>query len=966
VTSTPAEDRLPVPRSRVTLLITLAVVAVLVIAFFIFASLYTDWLWFDQLGYLKVLTTQWVASTAMFLIGFVAMALPVFVSIQVAFRGRPVYAKLNAQLDRYQQVIEPLRRLAMGGIPAVLGIFAGVASAARWQLALEWMNGVPSGTLDPQFHLDVSFYLFALPFYQAVSAFASAVVLISAIAAIATSYLYGALRFNGREVRISRTARIQLAVTGAVYLALQAVSIWLDQYSTLSTQTSSTLFEGASYADAHAVIPGRQILAGIAAVVAILFIITAVIGRWRFPLIGTALLLVSGLLIGSVYPWIVQKFQVEPNVRTLEAPYIQRNINATRDAYGVAGVKEEAYSATTDAQPGALRNDAETTASIRIIDPALISDSFAQLERIKQYYQFNKYLDVDRYTIDGKSQDTVIAVRELNQSNTNAAPSWYNNTLVYTHGYGVVAAYGNQRSTDGLPVFLESGIPVTGKLGSFEPRIYFGEESPTYSIVGGPKGGSKVELDYPGGDANANKNATTTYSGNGGPKLDNVFKKLIYAIKFQSEQIFLSNGVNNDSQILYTRNPIDRIQKAAPYLTLDSDPYPAVVDGRVQWIVDGYTTSASYPYSAVQQLSNAIADTYTPTPQLALDDINYIRNSVKATVDAYSGKVTLYAWDDKDPILKTWQKIFPSTVKPISAISAQLMSHVRYPADLFKVQREILGTYHVTDPNTFYSSSDAWITPNDPVSTQASPPLQPPYYLTMKLPGASTPEFSLYSTYIPSSKGSGTSSILSGYLAANADAGSSKGKVASGYGKLTLLALPKQNSVPGPGQVQSNFNTDTIVANQLALLQRGDTKVERGNLLTVPVGGGLLYVQPVYVRSTAETSYPILRKILVSFGDKVAFEDTLDAALNSLFGGNSGANAGDGGVTPTPTPTPTTGTGTGTPTITADAQLKAALADVQTALTARAAALKSGDLSAYASADADLVTALNKVFALAK
>jgi uncharacterized membrane protein (UPF0182 family) len=972
VTSTPTEERRPASRSRVTLLITLTVVAVLVILFFIFASLYTDWLWFEQLGFLKVLTTQWVATTVMFFIGFFAMALPVFASIQIAFRGRPVYAKLNAQLDRYQQVIEPLRRLAMWGIPALLGLFAAVAASARWQLALEWINGVPSGKVDPQFNLDISFYLFALPFYQAVAAFASAVVLISAIAAIATSYLYGALRFNGREVRISRTARIQLAVTGAVYLALQAVSIWLDQYATLSSKTSSTLFDGASFADANAVIPGRQILAGIAAVVAILFVITAVIGRWRFPLIGTALLLVMGLLIGSVYPWIVQKFQVEPNVRTIEAPYIQRNINATRDAYGVAAVTQVPYSASTNAKPGALRNDAQTTASIRIIDPALISDAFGQLERIKQYYQFKKYLDVDRYTINGKSQDTVIAVRELNQSNTNAEPSWYNNTLVYTHGYGVVAAYGNQRSSEGLPVFLESGIPVTGDLGKFEPRIYFGEESPTYSIVGGPKGSKQVELDYPAGDANANQNATTTFSGSGGPKLDNVFKKLIYAIKFQSEQIFLSGGVNNNSQILYTRNPVDRIQKAAPYLTLDSDPYPAVVDGRVKWIVDGYTTSANYPYSEVQQLSSAIADTYTPTPQLALDDINYIRNSVKATVDAYSGEVTLYAWDDTDPILKTWQKIFPSTVKPISEISSQVMSHVRYPADLFKVQREILGTYHVTDPNTFYSSSDAWITPPDPTKDAATARLQPPYYLTMKLPGASTSAFSLYSTYIPSSKGgAGTSNILTGYLAANADAGSTKGQVAKGYGKLTLLALPKQNPVPGPGQVQSNFNTDTAVANQLALLQRGNTTVELGNLLTVPVGGGLLYVQPVYVRSNAETSYPILRKVLVSFGVKVAFEDTLDAALNSLFGGNSGASAGDGGVTPTPTPTPTPSPGTGTTDPgtgngASGPALKAALADVQTALTARAAALKSGDLSAYATADAALVTALNNVFSLQK
>lgn len=964
MTSTRTEERQPASRSRVTVLITIAVLAVLVILFFIFASLYTDWLWFNQLGYLNVLTTQWVASAVMFFIGFFAMAVPVFVSIEVAFRWRPVYAKLNAQLDRYQQVIEPLRRLAMYGIPAVFGLFAGVATSSRWALALEWINGVPSGKVDPQFGLDISFYLFALPFYQASAAFASAVVLIAGIAALATSYLYGALRFNGREVRISRSARIQLATTGAVYLALQAVSIWLDQYSTLSSQTSSTLFEGASFADANAVIPGRQILAGIAAVVAILFVITAIVGRWRLPIIGTALLLVSGLLIGSVYPWIVQKFQVEPNVRTLEAPYIERNISATREAYGVAGVKEEPYSATTTAAQGALRNDAETTANIRIIDPALVSDSFAQLEQIKQYYQFAPHLDVDRYKIDGKSQDTVIAVRELNQANTGAQPSWYNNTLVYTHGYGVVAAYGNQRSSGGLPVFLESGIPSTGALGKFQPRIYFGEDSPTYSIVGAPKGGSKIELDYPAGDQGTNQNATTTFSGNGGPKLDNIFKKLIYAIKFQSEQIFLSNGVNNDSQILYNRKPVERIQKVAPYLTLDSDPYPAVVNGKVVWIVDGYTTSASYPYSAIQQLSNAISDTYTPAPDFALDNINYIRNSVKATVDAYSGKVTLYAWDDKDPILKTWQKIFPSTTKPVSDMSAQLISHVRYPADLFKVQREILGTYHVTDPNTFYSSTDAWITPNDPVSDAATAKLQPPYYLTMKLPGTKAPAFSLYSTYIPNSKGIGTRNILTGYLAANADAGSTAGTIAPGYGKLTLLALPKQDTVPGPGQVQNNFNTDTAVANQLALLQRGDTKVKRGNLLTVPVGGGLLYVQPIYVESTAETSYPVLRKILVSFGDKIAFEDTLNAALDSLFGGDSGANAGDGGVVTTP---PVTGTTTPTIPVTGtDAALKSALADVQSALTDRAAALKSGDLSAYATADEALVAALNKVFALEK
>ncbi|MBX3092126.1 MAG: UPF0182 family protein, partial [Cryobacterium sp.] len=483
MTSTQAE-RQPARRSRTPLVVAIAVIAVLVIGFFVFAGLYADWLWYSQLGFVSVLTTQWFATGAMFVIGFLAMAIPVWISIEVAFRWRPVYAKLSSQLDRYQQVVEPLRRLAMYGIPAVLGLFAGFAASANWKIVLEWLNRTPAGTTDPQFGLDVSFYLFELPFYKSVLAFSSAVVLIAIIATLATSYLYGAIRFGNREVRISRSARIQLATMGAIYLAIQAASIWLDQYATMATNTTTDLITGASYADVNAVIPGRAILAGIAALVAILFIVTAVIGRWRLPIVGTALLIVSGILIGGVYPWIVQKFQVDPSARSVESTYIERNIEATRAAYGVAGVTETPYQAKTDAEPGALRNDAETTANIRILDPALVTDAFAQLEQVKQYYQFAPHLDVDRYTINGKSQDTVIAVRELNQDGIGNSSNWVNDHIVYTHGYGVVAAYGNQRTVDGQPVFLESGIPSTGDLGKFQPRVYFGEASPDYSIVG--------------------------------------------------------------------------------------------------------------------------------------------------------------------------------------------------------------------------------------------------------------------------------------------------------------------------------------------------------------------------------------------------------------------------------------------------------------------------------------------------
>lgn len=965
-TATPSANR-----SRTTLVISAAIIGVLVVVFFTFANVYTDILWFDQLGFLSVLTTQWIATGVVFLIGFTAMALPVWASLQVAYRWRPMYAKLNSQLNRYQEVVEPLRRVAMLGIPAVLGLFAGVTAAGQWLMVLQYLNRTSFGQADPQFGLDISFFVYDLPFWRGIIAFASAVVLLSILAAAATSYLYGAISINGREIRISRTARIQLSATAALYIAIQGVSIWFDQYATVIQPSQGFLDIGAGFTEVNATIPSRGILAGIALLVALLFVVTAIIGRWRLPVVGTALLLISALLIGGAYPWIVQRFQVVPNAQEFEAPFIQRNIDATREAFNVATTEEISYDAVTDATAGALREDAETTANIRIIDPALVTDAFAQLEQFRQYYQFPEFLDVGRYEIDGQIQDTVISLRELN-ADGQTSQNWINNTIVFTHGYGMVAAYGNQRTNDGRPSFLEGGIPVTGlltdELGSYEPRVYFGEFSPEYSIVGAAEGAEPLELDFPSeGGEEQTGNAEYTFTGEGGPALNNVFKRVVYAIKFQSEEIFLSGAVNDDSQILYDRDPLERVQRAAPYLTLDSDPYPAIVDGRIVWIVDAYTTSASYPYSTTVSLSQAIADTYTPPPAFPVDQINYIRNSVKATVDAYDGSVTLYAWDTEDPILKTWQKVFPNTLQSAVEMSEQLLSHVRYPADLFKVQRNILGAYHVTDPRSFFATDNEWRTPNDPISAAAAPTLQPPYYLTMKVPGADNPGFTLYSTFIPRTASDNERNVLTGYLAADADAGPN-------YGKLTLLTLPSQ-TIPGPGQVQNQFSSNTEVANQLALLERGETQVLRGNLLTLPVGGGFLYVQPVYVRSTGETSFPLLRKVLVSFGDSIAFEDTLDEALDALFGGDAGATAGDGGVqpvdpavpadpaapvapTPPTTPTPTT-PGTGATT-----ELGQALQDARQALLDRQAAYAANDLVAAAEADKRVQAALERAFAL--
>lgn len=954
---TPATPR----TSRRIISISLAIIAALIAAFFVFASLYTEFLWFDQLGFSGVITTQWIATAVMFVVGFLGMAVPLFVTIQLAYRLRPVYVRLSSQLDRYQEVIEPLRRLAMWGMPIFFGLFAGFSAAGQWRTVWLWINGVATDAVDPQFQVDTGFYMFAMPFYSALLAFVSAVVLLCLLVTALVSYLYGSVRVGQGELRISKPARIQLAVLAGIYLLVQAASLWLDRYKTLVAQDDR--ITGAAYTGANATIPGLAILAILAALVAILFFVTAIIGRWRFPLAATGLLIVASLVVGVGYPWAVNTFQVKPNQNAYQAEYYQRNIDGTKEAYGVADLETTPFKAATDAEAGQLREDAETTASIRIMDPKVISPTVRQLEQYRAYYQFEETLDVDRYDIDGQVQDTVVAVRDLDLERLGDGDNWNNRVAVYTHGYGLVAAAGNQRTDDGEPVFLERGIPTSGFLTdreNFEPRVYFGEHSPEYSIVGAPEGAEPVEIDYPRGKDGSNE-TKTTFEGDGGPRIGNAFTKLLYALKFQSEQILFSNLVNEDSQILYDRDPKTRVQKVAPYLELDSDPYPSVVDGRIVWIVDGYTTSSTYPYSTGVSLSDAIADSNTPPPSLAIDEINYIRNSVKATVDAYDGTVTLYAWDAEDPVLKTWQKVYPSTLKPVSEMSGELISHVRYPTDMFKVQREILGVYHINDARSFAQQDNRWQTPNDPRSESM---LQPPYYLTMQMPGQESPRFSMFSTFIPSSQGPNSRNVLMGYLAVDSDAGAEKGVKAEGYGQLRMLEIDTDTTVPGPGQVQNTFDSDTAVADQLNVLTLGKSEVKYGNLLTLPVGGGLLYVQPVFVQSSEGTQLPNLRKILVAFGDRVAFEDTLSAALDTLFGGDSGATAGDGEIEPTEPATPgETDTGGGEPSPPADVRAEA-LAAAQQALLDRDAALKSGDLTAFAEADKRLTDAVSTLLEL--
>ncbi len=939
---------------RGSLVPTLVVVGVTLLAVVFASQVWTRVLWFQSVGFFSVFKTVLGAKVLLFGVAALLVGGLLAFALSLAYRTRPIYAPVSpeqASLDRYRAQIEPLRKAATILLPLACAGVAGAAAAAQWKLYLLWLNRSSFGIKDPQFNIDIGFFVFSLPFIKFVLSLVTAAVLVATAGSLVVHYLYGGLRLQGGDQRTTSAARVQLSALVGIFLILRGVEYWLGRYSlTTASHSLAKDFTGMTYSAVNAELPAKTFLT-IASVVVGLIIIAAIwLKSWRIPGLAVALLVICAVAVGNIYPTMVQRFQVKPSEASKERLYIERNIAATRTAYGLDDLEVQEYEAKTTATSGQLRNDAATIPGIRLLDPALVSDSFRQLEQSRQYYAFADSLDVDRYTIDGKSRDTVLAVRELDQDGIAAEQrNWVNDHTTYTHGFGVVAAYGTQRESDGKPRFFEKDLPPTGALGTYEPRIYYGEKSPSYSIVGAPKGAPPVELDYPDEGTSGQKN--NTYAGKGGVPIGSFPRRLAYSIAMQEYNLLLSDRVNSESKILDKRKPRERVTEVAPWLTVDGDAYPAVVDGRVKWILDGYTTTASYPNSQKTQLGDVTTDSITTASATvtALEDaqVNYIRNSVKATVDAYDGTVTLYQWDEKDPILKTWMKAFPGTVKPLATISADLMSHLRYPEDLFMVQRSLLTKYHVSDPGAFYGGQDFWRIPEDPA--RASGVDQPPYYLTLQMPGAPSAEFSLTSTFIPS--GTGSRGVLTAFAAVDSNPGNVAGQKRAGYGKIRVLALPKKATVSGPGQVQNNFNANPTVSGELNLLRRGESTVDYGNLLTLPVGGGLLYVQPVYVRGSGKTSYPLLQKVMVSFGDKIGFDDTLAGALDQVFGGDSGAVAADEG----------TGSAAPTPVVlSAEQRRSAALTEAQQAIKEGEAALAKQDFTAYGAAQKKLQAALAK------
>ncbi|MFS4097597.1 UPF0182 family protein [Streptomyces sp. AF1A] len=921
-----------------TLLMTLGVLAVLGMAFTMFAGFWTDWLWYRSVHYSSVFTTTLWTKIGLFFVFGLLMALAVGLNIWLAHRLRPPLSAMSMEqqsLDRYRMGIAPYKTWLLLAVTALVGLIAGASAAGQWRTWLMWVNGVPFHQKDPQFHLDVSFYAFDLPWYRFLLGFGFAATILCLIAAALTHYLYGGLRVTSPGARATAAATGHLSVLLGTFVALKAVAYWLDRYG-LAVKSSDFKatgnWTGLRYVDANAYLPAKTILFCIAVICALLFFATLWRRTWQLPVIGFGLMVLSAILIGGLYPAIVQKFQVQPNEQAKEAPYVQKNLKATREAYGIDDTKVTEYAGkATTSDKTRLRSDANDAASIRIMDPNIVSPTFQQLQQMKNYYAFPANLDVDRYTQDGKDQDTVIGLRELNLAGI-PKNNWINDHFRYTHGFGVVAAKGTAADAQGQPVFTEYDLPSRGSLGTYEQRIYYGEKTTTYSIVGGPQ----KEIDY--SDDSGEK--TTSYDGRSGVNLDNPLNRAAYAVAFNEPQILYSGAIGKGSRILYNRTPKERVEAVAPWLTIDGDAYPAVVNGRIQWIVDAYTTSNGYPYSSRTTLGDTTADSLTATSNnrtvvAQQNQVNYIRNSVKATVDAYTGEVRLYQWDTQDPVLKTWMKAFPGTVQPRGAISRDLMAHLRYPQDLFKVQRELLTRYHVTDAQTFLTGSEVWQVPADP--TNKSGNAVPPYYLSMKMPDQSAQAFSLSTTFTPNGRDN-----LSAFMSVDAEAGTSD------YGKIRILKLPTSTTVDGPKQVQSQFNSEQDIAAAIKLLKGGDSEVEYGNLLTVPLDGGLLYAEPVYVRGGG-LKYPLLRKVLVTYEGRTAFENTLGEALDKVFGTQ--------GSTPPPS------TGTTNPPPSANPTVQQALEDAQKAFQAGQDALKQPngpDWTAYAKAQKDLQDALKQ------
>jgi len=821
-------------------------------------GVYTDWLWFREVQFtsvfVTVLQTQILLGVVTGAAFFLILHGNVTLARRLATREALVVADDLPGLPSLEILQPCLGRLTLP-VSVTLALFAGWPGTGRWELVLKALNPTPFGIRDPLFDQDVAFYVFRLPLWSSLYGWLMGVLVVSGLAVIAVYFCTRGIQVSPGAVSISRRARGHLLGLAALLLLLKAAGYRLAMFDLLFSERGVAF--GAGYSDVHAQLPVLKAQLVLAGLVAVLCLVTIRLRSWR-PLLWSATVLVGVAILGGVaYPGGIQRYQVSPNEIVKEKPYIDFNIRYTRLAYGLENIEEREFPAEQTLTLQDLRKNEATLKNIRLWDTRPLLATYSQLQEIRTYYKFTD-IDIDRYRINGEYRQVTLSARELSAKDL---PSriWINERLTYTHGYGAVVSPVNRVTREGLPEFWIKDIPpvASSDLRISRPELYFSELATDYVFV---KTQAK-EFDYPSGD----QNVYTTYAGQGGIPLGSFWRKTLFAARLGDLKLLLSNDLTLGSRVLLYRNIRERVQRIAPFFRYDDDPYMVIsAAGRIVWLLDGYTVTDRFPYSA-------------PTRGLG----NYVRNAVKVTVDAYDGTVHFYVADPADPLIRTTARIFPGLLQPLDAMPADLRAHIRYPEGLFRVQAGMYAVYHMRDTQVFYNKEDLWSLPVRTVAGQER--AMEPYYLILRLPGEPKEEFVLLIPFTPSKKDN-----LAAWLAARSDL--------PHYGKLVVYNFPKQKLIYGPRQIEARIDQDPFISQQLSLWNQRGSQVIRGNLLVVPIERSLVYVEPLYI-AAEKGQLPELKRVIVGFGDRIAMEETLDGALARVFGGPAprvGAEASPG------------------------------------------------------------------------
>jgi uncharacterized membrane protein (UPF0182 family) len=905
-------------------IVLIAVLILLFIGFTVMSGFFVDLLWFREVKlssvFWSVLRTKGTLGLIFALLFFGLLYVNMLIVRWLTPTTRILTPEQEA-VDRVRQGLEPYLKWLIPVASAALALVVGLGVSRQWQVFLLWRNGsgLSFGSTEPIFHRDPAFYVFTLPWLRFLQGWLfSSLVGVTLIVGIA-HFVWGGIQPQAPAFadKVDPAVRAHLSVLLGLIMLTKAWGYYIGRFDLLTSPRG--VVEGASYTDVKAQLPALNFLAIVAVICAVLFLVNIRVRLWSLPVIAVGLLALVSVLLGTAYPAFVQQFSVKPQEQQRETPYIEHNIEGTRRAFGLDKITVSERPADTLVSSNALQENDATVSNIRLWRPKVLLENFQSLQRIRQYYEFQD-VDVDRYTVSGEPRVLMVSGREISQSGIpTGGRTWQNTHLVYTHGYGAVAAQVNTATTEGAPLLTLRDIPPVGEPTIAEPRIYFGELNDVPFVV--TNTGTK-ELDYEG----ASQEQETTYTGTGGIPVGNIFQRALFAWRFKDINLLISGLINSQSRIMIYRDLAERVPKPAPFLRFDGDPYLAVVDGRLTWIWDAYTTTNEYPYSESMDLGAATQGSLNGTA-------NYIRNSVKVTVDAYNGDMKYYIWDPTDPIVQAWARAFPDMFTSKDDAPVDLQAHIRYPENLFQIQASQFATYHVTDPAVFFQKQDVWQIPIDPTVAGNAPigtdvtgsdtALMRPYYSLMRLPGATDEHFMLILPFTPL----GRQNMVS-WMAADSDPGT--------YGDTVVYTFPSGRNVDGPTQVFAQINQDPDFSKDRTLLGSGGSTVVFGDFLVIPINDSLLYVQPVYVRSQQASSIPELKRVIVVNGDKVGIGTSLAEALAASTSGQTPGGGGGGG-------------GGGTPGGSIDQQITDLLTQALQHFQAADAALTAGDLGTYQS-----------------